>query len=85
MLYVDHLHLRAGKHVARGEASKAFHPFMSPKDLKDSSEDLESRLMVNFDPLKCFIGGLEASNRVSFLPGFQSLAHVFPNLFLFLY
>lgn len=51
----------AGVHVARGNASKVFHPFLLPGDFKGSSEDLRNKVLVNFDPLSCFVGDLEAS------------------------
>lgn len=51
----------AGVHVARGNASKVFHPFLLPGDFKGSSEDLRNKVLVNFDPLRCFVGDLEAS------------------------
>lgn len=53
--------LWTGKHVVRGDASKAFHPFLLSGDLKGSSEELKNKLMVDFDPLRCFVGDLEAS------------------------
>lgn len=30
-------------------------------DLKGSSEEVKKKLLVNFDPLRCFVGDLEAS------------------------
>lgn len=51
----------AGKHVAQGNASKAFHPFLLPEHMKGNSPDLKDTLLVDFDPLRCFIGDLEAS------------------------
>ncbi len=47
--------------MARGNASKFFHPFILPGDLKGSSEEVKNKLLVNFDPLRCFVGDLEAS------------------------
>ena len=52
----------AGKHVARGNASKAFHPFLLPGELKGTLEELRNKLLVDLDPLKCLIGDLEASS-----------------------
>lgn len=49
----------AGKHVARGKASKAFNPFLLPGDLKRSPEELKKKLMVDFEPTKCFMSGLQ--------------------------
>ncbi|XP_021908004.1 LOW QUALITY PROTEIN: nucleolar protein 6 [Carica papaya] len=51
--------LNQGSHVAHGKASKSFHHFILPGDLKTSSEELKSKLMVNFDPLMSFAGDLE--------------------------
>ncbi|KAL0679227.1 hypothetical protein Bca4012_007208 [Brassica carinata] len=51
--------LNQGKHVARGKASKAFNPFLLPGDLKRSPEELKKKLMVDFEPTKCFMSGLQ--------------------------
>ncbi|XP_031255043.1 nucleolar protein 6 [Pistacia vera] len=48
-----------GRHVAHGDVSKAFRPFLLPGDLKGSSEELKNKLMVDFNPLRCFVGDLE--------------------------
>lgn len=45
--------------VVRGHASKIFHPFFSPGDFKVNSGELKSKLMVNFDPVRCFIADIE--------------------------
>ena len=50
-----------GKHVAQGNTSKVFHPFLLPERMKGNSSDLKDTLLVDFDPLRCFIGDLEAS------------------------
>ena len=47
--------------MAQGNASKVFQPFMSPGDFKGSLEELKNKLLVNFDPLRFFVGDLEAS------------------------
>ena len=47
--------------MAQGNASKVFQPFMGPGDFKGSSKELKNKLLVNFDPLRCFLGDLEAS------------------------
>lgn len=47
--------------MARGNASKVFHPFLLPADLNGNSEDLRNKLLVNFDPMRCFVGDIEAS------------------------
>lgn len=48
--------------MAHGNASTCFHPFLLPSDMKGSSlEQLKTKLMVNFDPLRCFVGDVEVS------------------------
>lgn len=47
--------------MARGKSSKSFHPFMLPGDLKGSSKEVKNKLLVDFNPLGCFVGDLEAS------------------------
>ncbi|GAB2279548.1 hypothetical protein Dimus_014191 [Dionaea muscipula] len=49
-----------GLHVARGNATKDFNPLMVRKDMKGGSLDqLKMKLMVDFDPLRCFLVDLE--------------------------
>ncbi|XP_047334495.1 nucleolar protein 6 [Impatiens glandulifera] len=48
--------LNQGKHVVSGKPSKSFHPFLLPKG---NLGKLKENLLVNFDPLKYFIGDLE--------------------------
>lgn len=57
----EHICAGAGVHVACGNASKVFHPFLLPGDMKGNSEALRNKLLVNFDPLRCYVGDLEAS------------------------
>lgn len=47
--------------MVRGKPSKKFHPFLLPGDMKGTLEELKHKLMVNFDPLRCFVGDIEAS------------------------
>eukprot|EP00257_Ricinus_communis_P021381 XP_015580860.1 nucleolar protein 6 [Ricinus communis] len=51
--------LNQGRLVAHGSATKAFQPFILPGDLRGSSEKLKEKLMVNFDPLRCYIADLQ--------------------------
>ncbi|MCL7023428.1 hypothetical protein MKW94_008534 [Papaver nudicaule] len=44
-----------GKHVAEGEASKDFNPFM----LRGNLEEMKDQLMVNFDPVRCLVEKLK--------------------------
>ncbi|KAK4593427.1 hypothetical protein RGQ29_017509 [Quercus rubra] len=65
--------LNQGKHVARGNASKVFQPFMSPVDFKGSLEELKNKLLVNFDPLRFFVGDLEKEFSNMFKVWYDSL------------
>ena len=47
--------------MAQGNASKVFHPFLLPGDLKQSSEELRNKLMIDFDPLRCYVGDVEVN------------------------
>ncbi|XP_010430490.1 PREDICTED: nucleolar protein 6 [Camelina sativa] len=51
--------LNQGKHVARGKASRLFNPFLLPGDMKMSHEELKKKLMVEFEPTKCLLTGLQ--------------------------
>ncbi|QCD91028.1 U3 small nucleolar RNA-associated protein 22 [Vigna unguiculata] len=55
-----------GIHVAEGQASKCFQPFLLPKDLKGRAEELKNKLLVDFDPSKCFIRDLKNEFSASF-------------------
>ncbi|KAE9596604.1 putative Nrap protein [Lupinus albus] len=48
-----------GKQVAIGHASKSFQPFLLPRDLKGRPEELKNKLLVDFNPSRCFIRDLE--------------------------
>ncbi|KAK6150894.1 hypothetical protein DH2020_015826 [Rehmannia glutinosa] len=52
--------VKLGRHVIRGNASKSFQPFLLPGDMKGNLEELKNKLMVNFDPLRYFVTGIEA-------------------------
>ncbi|WJZ86013.1 hypothetical protein VitviT2T_005516 [Vitis vinifera] len=65
--------MNQGKHVAQGNASKAFHPFLLPEHMKGNSPDLKDTLLVDFDPLRCFIGDLEAKFPNAFKLWYDSL------------
>lgn len=52
--------LNQGKRVACGNASKIFNPYLSLKDFNGRSvEEMKSRLMVDFDPLRCYIADIQ--------------------------
>jgi U3 small nucleolar RNA-associated protein 22 len=55
------LAMLTGTQVAKGHASKFFQPFLLPKDLKGRPEELKNKLLVDFNPSRCFIKDLEAS------------------------
>ncbi|XP_040999624.1 nucleolar protein 6 [Juglans microcarpa x Juglans regia] len=65
--------LNQGKLVARGNASKFFHPLMLPRDLKGSSDEVKTKLLVDFDPLRCFVGDLENEFSSTFKVWYDSL------------
>lgn len=80
--------LLAGTQVAKGHASKFFQPFLLPKDLKGRPEELKNKLLVDFDPSRCFIRDLEASTvkmifMLSTMMSFPFVGYVhllFPNI-----
>ncbi|KAB5547640.1 hypothetical protein DKX38_011046 [Salix brachista] len=53
--------LNHGRLVAHGNASKDFQPFMLPGDLRGSLDKMKNKLLVDFDPLRCYIADLQAS------------------------
>ncbi|CAI8588694.1 unnamed protein product [Vicia faba] len=55
-----------GTQVAKGHASKCFQPFLLPKDLKGRPEELKKKLLVDFDPSRCFIKDLEKEFSTTF-------------------
>ncbi|XP_058203869.1 uncharacterized protein LOC131318082 [Rhododendron vialii] len=75
--YPQHLlfpsEVNQGMHVVRGKPSKKFHPFLLPGDMKGSLEELKHKLMVNFDPLRCFVGDIEAKFPNKFKVWYDSL------------
>lgn len=75
--YPQHLlfpsELNQGMHVVRGKPSKKFHPLLLPGDMKGSLEDLKQKLMVNFDPLRCFVYDMEREFPNKFKVWYDSL------------
>ncbi|KAH9614552.1 hypothetical protein KSS87_003366 [Heliosperma pusillum] len=63
LAYPQHLlfpsEINEGTFVARGNASKEFSPILRPKDMKGRLDILKTKLMVDFDPLKCYIVDLQ--------------------------
>lgn len=65
--------LNQGRHVAHGKSSNAFRPFMLPGDTKGGLEAVKSKLLVNFDPLTCFVGDVQKAFSGSFKLWYDSL------------
>lgn len=65
-LNFDLMHISVGIHVAKGNPSKIFSPFLLPRNLKASSENIKDKLLVDFDPLRCYIADLQVSDSVAF-------------------
>uniref|UniRef100_A0A803Q1Y2 Nucleolar protein 6 n=1 Tax=Cannabis sativa TaxID=3483 RepID=A0A803Q1Y2_CANSA len=65
--------LKQGLYVARGSPSKIFHPFLLHEELKGSAEELRNKLLVDFDPLKCFLGDIEEEFPSTFKIWYDSL------------
>ncbi|KAF9609709.1 hypothetical protein IFM89_018157 [Coptis chinensis] len=53
--------MNQGRHVAQGDPSSEFHPFMLHGNMKESLEEMKKTLMVNFDPVRCFMEDLKVS------------------------
>uniref|UniRef100_A0A5B7C9D5 Putative nucleolar protein 6 isoform X2 n=1 Tax=Davidia involucrata TaxID=16924 RepID=A0A5B7C9D5_DAVIN len=65
--------LNQGRHVVRGKACKNFHPLILPVNMKGTLKDLKDKLMVNFDPVRCFVGDLEREFPSMFKVWYDSL------------
>ncbi|XP_022152358.1 nucleolar protein 6 [Momordica charantia] len=65
--------LNQGIHVAKGDPSKIFSPFLLPRNLKPNSEDIKNKLLVNFDPLRCYIADLQKEFSSTFNIWYDSL------------
>lgn len=55
----------AGRHVAQGNASKDFLPYILRGDVHGNSEEIKKKLMVNFDPTWCFVEDIKVLCTVS--------------------
>ncbi|KAK7309292.1 hypothetical protein RJT34_05888 [Clitoria ternatea] len=62
-----------GTQVAKGHASTYFQPFLLSKELRGRPEELKTRLLVDFDPSKCFIRDLEKEFSTTFRVWHDSL------------
>ncbi|CAH9146997.1 unnamed protein product [Cuscuta epithymum] len=65
--------MEQGQCVVRGKPTKIFDPFFHPTNLRGSYKELKSKLMVNFDPLKCFITEIERELPDTFKIWYDSL------------
>lgn len=65
--------------MVRAQASKLFQPFFSSGDQKMNIEELQRKLMVDFDPSRCLIEDLEVDTNV--LLTFRLLLNL-PTVFL---
>ena len=45
--------------MARGNSSKEFSPILRLTDVKGSLDALKKKLMVDFDPLQCYLVDLQ--------------------------
>ncbi|KAL8137849.1 hypothetical protein V2J09_003850 [Rumex salicifolius] len=63
LAYPQHLlfpsDVNTGRCIARGAPSKDFSPFLVLNNTKGNFLELKSKLMVDFDPLKCYLADLE--------------------------
>lgn len=49
--------------MVRGNPSKIYQPFTLLGGMKGTKEELKDKLLIDFDPMKCFIKDLEASEQ----------------------
>ncbi|CAI9114714.1 OLC1v1015496C1 [Oldenlandia corymbosa var. corymbosa] len=65
-----------GRLIAQGQSSKFFYPFILPaegKNIKQSLEELKTKVMVDFDPVRCFINDMERDFPETFKVWYDSL------------
>ncbi|XP_010254816.1 PREDICTED: nucleolar protein 6 isoform X2 [Nelumbo nucifera] len=65
--------VKLGKHVAKGNASKDFHPYVLPGDRHGNLEELKNKLMLNFDPMRCFVDDLKKEFSGTFKVWYDSI------------
>lgn len=51
--------MNQGRHIVEGDACKDFNPFIRLGDRHQSIEEVRNKLMVNFDPTRCFVDDLK--------------------------
>ncbi|KAL6005249.1 hypothetical protein ACLOJK_005811 [Asimina triloba] len=51
--------MNQGRCVVQGNASKDFHPYISLVNRQQRFEEMRNKLMVNFDPTRCFVEDLK--------------------------
>ncbi|RRT62347.1 hypothetical protein B296_00042646, partial [Ensete ventricosum] len=65
--------MNCGKQVIRGKASKDFQPYMILGGGVQSLEDARNKVMVNFDPTRCFLEDLKREFPNTFIVWYDSL------------
>ncbi|KAK1287468.1 hypothetical protein QJS10_CPB19g00575 [Acorus calamus] len=65
--------MNQGKKVIQGKASKDFQPYMSVWRTNESLEEARNKLMVNFDPTRCFLEDLQTEFPDTFNVWYDSL------------
>ncbi|XP_021718015.1 nucleolar protein 6-like [Chenopodium quinoa] len=65
--------VKEGKYVARGNPSNYFSPIIRPKDMKGGLDVLKSKIMVDFDPLQCYLVNLQGGFSDAFSLWYDSL------------
>ncbi|XP_057529291.1 uncharacterized protein LOC130807910 isoform X1 [Amaranthus tricolor] len=65
--------VKEGTYVARGNSSKEFSPILRLTDVKGSLDALKKKLMVDFDPLQCYLVDLQGGFPNSFNLWYDSL------------
>ncbi|CAN0861852.1 Nucleolar protein 6 [Linum grandiflorum] len=53
-----------GRIIARGNATKSFGPFFTSEDFKGNLQQLKDKLLIGFDPLRCYVTELKELSTV---------------------
>ncbi|XP_021848982.2 uncharacterized protein [Spinacia oleracea] len=65
--------VKEGKYVARGNPSNYFSPIFRPKDVKGGLDVIKTKIMVDFDPLQCYLMDIQGGFPNSFNLWYDSL------------
>ncbi|XXG81413.1 hypothetical protein AAC387_Pa09g2055 [Persea americana] len=65
--------MNQGRHVVEGDVCKGFNPYITLGNRHQSFEEVRERLMVNFDPTRCFAEDLEREFPDTFKVWYDSL------------